>query len=99
MLLNQLITNFCIFLVAIFGILLNRRYIIIILICIEMMLLSINLNFLILSNSFDDMYGHMFCFFILTVAAAESAIGLALIIMYFRTRSDISIVKAASITG
>jgi len=64
-----------------------------------MMLLAINLNFLVVSNSFDDIYGHMFSFFILTVAAAESAIGLALIILYSRTRSDISIIKSTAVSG
>ena len=95
MLLTQFLANFCIFLISVFGILLNRRYIIIVLVCIEIMLLAINLNFLVVSNSFDDIYGHMFSFFILTVAAAESAIGLALIILYYRTRGKISIDQLA----
>ena len=71
MLFNQLLANLCLFLLSLFGILLNRRHILIILICIEIMLLSINLNFLIVSTVFDDIYGHLFYFFILTVAAAE----------------------------
>ncbi len=99
MLLKQLLTNFILFIIATLGIILNRRHVLIILICIEILLLIINLNFLLLSNYFDDIYGHLFAFIILTVAAAESAIGLAIIILYYRTRFDVSIIKNVSLKG
>ena len=59
--------------------------------CIELMLLSLNLNFIVFSVYFDDLYGQLFSLFILTVAAAESAVGLAIIIIYYRVRGNISI--------
>jgi NADH-quinone oxidoreductase subunit K len=91
MFLRQLTANFFIFIIGILGIALNRRNILIILMCIEFVLLSLNLNFITFSVYFDDMYGQLFSFFILTVAAAESAIGLAIIIIYYRVRGSISI--------
>ena len=99
MLLKQLLTNFILFVIATLGIILNRRHVLVILICIEILLLSINVNFLLLSNYFDDVYGHLFAFIILTVAASESAIGLAIIILYYRTRYDVSIIKNVSLKG
>lgn len=97
MILNQLFINHFIFVLATLGILINRRHVLIILICIEILLLVVNLNFLIFANSFDDIYGHLFSFFILTVAASESAIGLAIIILYYRTRYDVSIIKNSAL--
>ena len=59
--------------------------------CIELVLLSLNLNFILFSIYLDDLYGQLFSFFILTIAAAESAIGLAIIIIYYRIRGNINI--------
>jgi NADH-quinone oxidoreductase subunit K len=73
------------------GIVFNLRSILIILMCIELMLLSLNLNFITFSIYFDDLFGQIFSFFILTVAASESAVGLAIIIIYYRVRGNISI--------
>ena len=73
------------------GILMNRSNLIIILFSIELLLLSINLNFLIFSVYLDDLIGELFSLLILTIAAAESAIGLAIIIVFFRTRGSIKI--------
>ena len=73
------------------GIVFNRRSILIILMCIELMLLSLNLNFIVFSIYFDDLFGQLFSLFILTVAASESAVGLAIIIIYYRVRGNISI--------
>jgi len=70
---------------------LNRRNILIILMSIELALLGLNLNFILFSIYFDDAYGQLFSLFILTVAAAESAIGLAIIIIYYRLRGSILI--------
>ena len=91
MFLRQLTSNFCLFVIGLFGIVLNRRSILIVIMCIELVLLSINLNFITFSVYFDDLYGQLFSLFILTVAAAESALGLAIIIIYYRVRGSISI--------
>lgn len=87
----QLTTNFLLFFIGLVGMVINRRNILIILMCIEMVLLSLNLNFIVFSVYFDDLYGQLFSLFILTVAAAESAIGLAIIIIYYRLRGSILI--------
>ena len=91
MFLIQLSVNLFVFLVGLFGIITNRRNILIALMCIELILLSLNLNFIIFSVYFDDLYGQIFSLFILTIAAAESAIGLAIIILYYRVRGSILI--------
>ena len=75
MFLAQLTTNILLFIIGLVGIVLNRRNILIILMCVELVLLSLNLNFIIFSVYFDDLYGQLFSLFILTVAAAESAVG------------------------
>lgn len=95
----QLITNILLFLIGILGIILNRRSILIILMCIELILLSINLNFILFSVYLDDFYGQLFSLFILTVAAAESAIGLAILIAYYRLRGKILINQKVVIKG
>ncbi len=92
-LLNSFIINFFLFCLGLFGIVLNRQNIIIILMYIEILLLSINLNFLFFSVYIDDIIGQVFALFILTVAAAESAIGLAIMILFFKIYGDISIYK------
>jgi NADH:ubiquinone oxidoreductase subunit K len=90
MFLSQLSANFLIFFFGLFGVVFNRRNILIILMCIELLLLGLNLNFVMFSIYLDDMYGEIFSFFILTIAAAESAIGLAVIIIYYRIRGNIN---------
>lgn len=67
--------------------------------CIELVLLSVNLNFILFSVYLDDMYGQLFSLFILTIAAAESAIGLAILILYYRLRGKISINQIANLRG
>jgi len=89
MFLRQLSANLFIFTIGILGIIANKRNILLILMCIELVLLSLNLNFITFSVYFDDLYGQVFSLFILTVAAAESAVGLAIIIVYYRVRGDI----------
>ena len=79
------------FTLGICGILLNRKNIILILMSIELMLLAINLNFIFFSIFIDDIVGQIFSLFILTIAAAESAIGLAILIIYYRIRGTIAI--------
>lgn len=95
----QLSCNIFIFLIGIFGILLNRRNILIVLMCIELILLGVNLNFILFSMYLDDVYGQLFSLFILTVAAAESAIGLAILILYYRIRGNIYINQTAILKG
>lgn len=96
---NQLITNISLFLLASIGIMFNRSNIIIVLMCIEIMLLSVNLNFLILSIYLDDTAGQVFSLLILTVAAGESAIGLSILILYYRIRGNISIHETTAVKG
>lgn len=95
----QLITNVILFFIGVFGIIRNKRNILLILMCIELILLSVNLNFIIFSFYLDDIFGQIFALFILTVAAAESAIGLAILIIYYRIRGDISIDQIATLKG
>ncbi len=89
MLFFQLKINLYIFFLGILGIITNRRHFLIVIICIEMLLLSVNMCFLIFSLQLDDVTGLLFSLFILTVAAAESAIGLAIIILYYKNRGSI----------
>jgi NADH-quinone oxidoreductase subunit K len=80
-----------IFLIGALGIALNKRNLLIILMSIELMLLAVNLNFVFFSVYLDDIIGQLFALLILTVAAAESAIGLALLVVYYRVRGTIAV--------
>ena len=73
------------------GIFLNRKNVITILMCIELMLLAVNINLVAFSTHFGDLSGQIFAMFILTVAAAEAAIGLAILVVYFRNRGSIAV--------
>ena len=99
MLFFQLITNVILFFLGVFGIIFQRRNILIILMCIELILLSVNLNFIVFSVYLDDFFGQLFSLFILTVAASESAIGLAILILYFRLRGNITINQETLLKG
>jgi NADH:ubiquinone oxidoreductase subunit K len=90
-LLANLAISTILFLFGIWGIFLNRKNIIIILMSIELMILAVNLNFLFFSVYMDDLLGQLFALLVLTVAAAESAIGLALLVVYYRVRGTISV--------
>lgn len=79
------------FTIGVFGIFVNRKNVIIILMCIELILLSVNINFVAFSTHLGDMSGQVFAMFILTVAAAEAAVGLAILVVYFRNRGDIAV--------
>ena len=79
------------FTIGIFGIFLNRKNVIVILMSIELMLLAINLNFVAFSAYLGDLAGQVFAMFVLTVAAAEAAIGLAILVVYFRNRGSIEV--------
>ncbi|MDY0870412.1 MULTISPECIES: NADH-quinone oxidoreductase subunit NuoK [Dongia] len=79
------------FTIGIFGIFLNRKNVIIILMSVELMLLSVNVNMVAFSHYLNDMVGQVFAMLILTVAAAEAAIGLAILVVFFRTRGSIAV--------
>ena len=79
------------FTLGIFGIFLNRKNVIVILMSIELMLLAVNINFVAFSSFSGDMVGQVFSMFVLTVAAAEAAIGLAILVVYFRNRGSIAV--------
>ena len=79
------------FTLGVFGIFLNRKNIIIILMSIELILLAVNLNFVAFSSYLGDLVGQVFALFLLTVAAAEAAIGLAILVVYFRNRGTIAV--------
>lgn len=87
------------FALSIVGIFLNRKNIIVLLMAIELMLLAINLNFVAFSHFLGDMHGQVFVFFILTVAAAESAIGLAILVLLFRDKSSINVDELDALKG
>jgi NADH-quinone oxidoreductase subunit K len=80
-----------IFALGIFGIFLNRKNIIVILMSVELMLLAVNINFVAFSTLLQDLVGQVFALFVLTVAAAEAAIGLAILVTYFRNRGTIAV--------
>jgi len=96
---DYLILGAILFAVSVAGIFLNRKNVIILLMCIELMLLAVNINFIAFSHYLNDLAGQVFVFFILTVAAAESAIGLAIIIVLFRRRNTINIQDLDSLKG
>ena len=94
-----LILGAILFATGVFGIFLNRRNLIILLMSIELMLLAVNMNFVAFSTWFGDTAGQVFVFFILTVAAAEAAIGLAILVTLFRTRRTINVGEVDSLKG
>jgi len=99
MFLTQIITNLSVFLIGITGLVFRSTNMLIILMCIEMILLSTNLNFIVMSIYLDDFTGQIFSLIILTIAAAESAIGLAILILYYRTLMQISVFKISLLKG
>lgn len=85
--------------ISVAGIFLNRKNVIILLMCIELMLLAVNMNFIAFSRFLDNLDGQVFVFFILTVAAAEAAIGLAILVVLFRNRSTINVSELDELKG
>ena len=88
-----------IFTIGIVGIFLNRKNIIVILMCIELILLAVNINLVSFSVFFNDLIGQIFALFILTVAAAEAAIGLAIIVAYYRNTGTVHVEEINSLKG
>jgi len=96
---HYLVLGAILFALSVVGIFLNRRNIIVLLMAIELMLLAVNLNFIAFSHFRGDIAGQVFVFFILTVAAAESAIGLAILVVLFRNLSTIDVEDLDSLKG
>ncbi len=85
--------------ISVAGIVINRKNVIILLMSIELMLLAVNMNFIAFSHFLDDLAGQVFVFFILTVAAAEAAIGLAILVVLFRNRGTINVADLDTMRG
>jgi NADH-quinone oxidoreductase subunit K len=96
---HYLVLGAILFAISMAGIFLNRRNVIIMLMAIELMLLAVNLNFIAFSRYLGDMAGQVFVFFILTVAAAESAIGLAILVLLFRNTGSIDVEAQGRLRG
>jgi NADH-quinone oxidoreductase subunit K len=96
---HYLIVAALLFTISIIGLFLNRRNVIILLMAIELMLLAVNLNFIAFSSYLGDLSGQVFVFFILTVAAAESAIGLAILVVLFRNVGSIDVNEIGKLKG
>ncbi len=94
-----LVLGAILFAIAVIGIFLNRKNIIVLLMAIELMLLAVNMNFVAFSHYLGDIAGQVFVFFILTVAAAESAIGLAILVVLFRNLNTINVDDLDSLKG
>lgn len=91
MFLVQISTNVILFSIAVLGLLLNRNHVLTILMCVELMLLALNITYILFSSYLDDLVGQILALFVLTVAASEVAIGLAILILFFSVRFNIRV--------
>ncbi len=96
---DYLLLSAILFAISVAGIIINRKNVITLLMCIELMLLAVNTNFIAFSHFLQDTAGQVFVFFILTVAAAEAAIGLAIIVVLFRNRATIDVEEINQLKG
>ena len=96
---HYLILSAVLFSISIAGIFLNRKNLIVLLMAVELMLLAVNMNFIAFSHALGDLNGQVFVFFILTVAAAESAIGLAILVILFRNLKSINVEDIGTLKG
>ncbi|MCK9530364.1 MAG: NADH-quinone oxidoreductase subunit NuoK [Gammaproteobacteria bacterium] len=96
---DYLIVGAILFCLSMAGVFINRKSIIILLMCVELMLLAVNMNFIAFSHYLGDAAGQVFVFFILTVAAAEAAIGLAILVVLFRSRRSINVDDVGTLRG
>jgi NADH-quinone oxidoreductase subunit K len=96
---DYLIVGAVLFGLSMAGVFINRKNVIILLMCIELMLLAVNINFIAFSHYLGDLAGQVFVFFILTVAAAEAAIGLAILVVLFRSRGSINVAELDTLKG
>ena len=98
-LIHYLVVAAILFTMGVLGIFLNRRNLIVILMAIELILLAVNINLVAFSAALNDLVGQVFAMFVLTVAAGEAAIGLAILVIYFRNRGDIAVEDASRMKG
>jgi NADH-quinone oxidoreductase subunit K len=96
---HLLILSGILFALSVAGIFLNRKNVILLLMCVELLLLAANFNFVAFSRYLGDVHGQIFVFFVLTVAAAESAIGLAILVVLFRERRSINVDDLSTLRG
>src|SRR3954466_11053460 len=96
---HYLVLAALLFALSVAGIFINRKNVILLLMCIELMLLAVNFNFVAFARQLGDLNGQVFVFFIMTVAAAESAIGLAILVVLFRERRNINIEQLDTMRG
>lgn len=96
---HYLVVGAILFVLGVFGIFMNRKNVIVILMSVELILLSVNLNLVAFSAQLGDLTGQIFAMFILTVAAAEAAIGLAIVVIYFRNRGSIEVEDISTLKG
>jgi len=96
---HYLAVSAALFVIGIFGIFLNRKNVITLLMSIELMLLAVNINFIAFGSKWDNLHGDVFALFVLTVAAAEAAIGLAILVCFFRNRGTIAVEDINSLKG
>ena len=96
---HYIVLGAVLFCIAVAGLFINRKNVIVLLMAIELMLLAVNLNFIAFSHYLGNAAGQVFVFFILTVAAAESAIGLAILVLLFRNRSTVNVAEIDSMKG
>jgi NADH-quinone oxidoreductase subunit K len=98
--LNWLLTiSGVLFAISVAGMFINRKNLLLLLMCVELLLLAVNFNFVAFSRYLDDIHGQIFVFFVLTVAAAESAIGLAILVVLFRERRSINVEDLSTLKG
>ncbi|MDG2298953.1 MAG: NADH-quinone oxidoreductase subunit NuoK [Planktomarina sp.] len=96
---HYLTVSAALFVIGIFGLFLNRKNVIVLLMSIELMLLSVNINFVAFSSFLNDYVGQIFTLFVLTVAAAEAAIGLAILVCFFRNKGSIDVEDVSVMKG
>jgi NADH-quinone oxidoreductase subunit K len=96
---DYLILGALLFAISVAGIFINRKNVIVLLMCVELMLLAVNINFVAFSHFLQDTAGQVFVFFILTVAAAEAAIGLAILVVLFRSKRSINVEDMDALKG
>ena len=96
---EYLVLGGALFIISLFGLIINRQNVIALLMCIELMLLAINTNFIAFANYYSSVTGQIFVFFVLAVAAAESAIGLAIFVLMYRQRQTVDLDAMANLKG
>ena len=96
---HYLVVSAILLVLGIFGIFMNRKNVIVILMSVELILLAVNINFVAFSAWLNDLNGQIFAMFVLTVAAAEAAIGLAILVIYFRNRGSIEVEEISTLKG